>query len=66
MTMNNLKILKEKIQTKLADQVKGSNNIEEETNKYKTQKNPFIFSPEDFINTPFDEIEINCLDANND
>ena len=66
MTMNNLKILKEKIQIKLADQVRTSQNIEEEINKYKTKNNPFIFTPEEFINTPFDEIDISHLDPNND
>ena len=64
--MNNLKVLKEKTQIKLSDQVRTSKNIEEEINKYKTPKNPFIFSTEEFINTPFDEIDINYLDSNND
>ena len=34
MIMNNLKVLKEKTQIKLSDQVRTSKNIEEEINKY--------------------------------
>ena len=55
--MNNQKILKERKQFSLFDEVKNSKNHDEIIQRYQLSENPFIFSEDDFIPTPFDEVD---------
>ncbi len=66
MMMNNLKILKEKVQYALADEVKASEKLDLIIQKYKSENNPFHFPQDDFIQTPFTSIDENKLDSSND
>ena len=64
--MNNQKILKERKQFSLFDEVKNTKNRDEIIQRYQLSENPFIFSEDDFIPTPFDEVDKKFLDPSND
>ncbi len=64
--MNNQEILKERKQFSLFDEVKNTKNRDEIIQRYQLSENPFIFSEDDFIPTPFDEVDKKFLDPSND